>query len=216
MKFTIITLFPQIIEAALNDSILKKAQEKNLIKVECIQLRNFAIDKAGTVDDIPYGGGGGMLLRPEPLAAAITKAKENNSGKVIFFTPQGEKLKQEMLETYAEVQEDFIIICGHYEGIDQRIRDKYVDVEISMGDFVLTGGELPTAMFIDGVTRLLPGAINNRDSHKNDSHSPGLDRKKEHPHYTRPEEFEGSKVPEVLLSGHHANIETWRKENLKD
>jgi tRNA (guanine37-N1)-methyltransferase len=156
-----------------------------------------------------------MLLKPEPLAAAIKEAKQTNKGKVIFFTPQGRTLKQEMLEDFSDKKEDLIIVCGHYEGIDQRIRDKYIDIEISIGDFVLTGGEIPTCILIDGITRLIPTAISNKDSHQNDSFSPGLDRKKEHPHYTRPEIFEEMQVPEVLTSGHHANIEKWRRENLK-
>lgn len=216
MKFTIITLFPEIIQGSLTDSIMKRAIEAKHIEVEFIQLRDFAVDKHGTVDDVVYGGGHGLLLMPQPLSDAIAKARETNQGKIVFFTPQGKRLEQTDLEGLAKAKEDLIFICGHYEGIDQRIRDKYVDIEISIGDYVLTGGELPASILIDGITRLLPGVISDPDSHYYDSFSPGLNRKKEYPNYTRPAEFEGMEIPEVLLSGHHANIQKWRDENCKD
>ena len=205
MKFDVLTLFPEMFEP-LNSSIIGRAKEKNLIEINLINIRDFSRDKHKKVDDTPYGGGAGMVMMPDVVYDAY-KSVEDKNAKVIYMSPQGKKLTQKKVEEFAN-EEHLIILCGHYEGIDQRVIDKIVDEEISIGDYVLTGGELPAMVLIDSVSRYNSGVIA-EESREEESFSNGL---LEYPQYTRPEVFEGVKVPEVLLSGHHANIEKWRKE----
>ena len=205
MKFDVLTLFPEMFEP-LNSSIIGRAIEKNLIQINLINIRDFSKDKHKKVDDTPYGGGAGMVMMPDVVYDAY-KSVEDKNAKVIYMSPQGKKLTQKKVEELAK-QEHLIILCGHYEGIDQRVIDKIVDEEISIGDYVLTGGELPAMVLIDSVSRYNSGVIA-EESREEESFANGL---LEYPQYTRPEVFEGVKVPEVLLSGHHANIEKWRKE----
>ena len=205
MKFDVLTLFPEMFEP-LNSSIIGRAKEKNLIEINLINIRDFSKDKHKKVDDTPYGGGAGMVMMPDVVYDAY-KSVEDKNAKVIYMSPQGKKLTQKKVEELAN-QEHLIILCGHYEGIDQRVIDKIVDEEISIGDYVLTGGEIPAMVLIDSVSRYNSGVIA-EESIEEESFANGL---LEYPQYTRPEVFEGVKVPEVLLSGHHANIEKWRKE----
>lgn len=215
MRFDIITLFPNLCQGYLSDSILKRALEQGKIDVKFWQLRDFSDDKKHhKVDDTPYGGGAGMVIRPQPLWDCIHEVKKHNKGPVIFLTPQGQTFKQELAEELSTEHQEIILVCGRYEGIDQRIRNSLIDLEISVGKYVLTGGELPALIIIDALSRLVPGVLGEQESADHDSFSAAFDRKKEHPHYTRPEEFEGMKVPDVLLSGHHAEIEKWRREKL--
>ncbi len=196
-------------EGSLSFSLLKKAQEKKLVEINLTNIRDFSADKHKMVDDTAFGGGAGMVMKPDPIVRAIGS---RGKGQVILMTPSGKKLDQEMAKRLSK-EKHLIIICGHYEGIDQRVRDKYVDEEISIGDYVLTGGELPALVLVDTVCRLVPGVVKEKDSLVNDSFYSGL---LDHPSYTRPEEFEGSIVPEVLKSGNHKDIERWRrKESLK-
>ena len=205
MKFDVLTLFPEMFEP-LNSSIIGRAKEKNLIQINLINIRDFSKDKHKKVDDTPYGGGAGMVMMPDVVYDAY-KSVEDKNAKVIYMSPQGKKLTQKKVEELAK-QEHLIILCGHYEGIDQRVINKIVDEEISIGDYVLTGGEIPAMVLIDSVSRYNSGVIA-EESIEEESFANGL---LEYPQYTRPEVFEGVKVPEVLLSGHHANIEKWRKE----
>ena len=205
MKFDVLTLFPEMFEI-LNQSIIGKAIEKDLINVQLINIRDFSKDKHKKVDDTPYGGGAGMVMKPDVVYDAYQAIKDEQA-KVIYMSPQGKPLNQKKVEELAK-ESHLIILCGHYEGIDQRVLDKIVDEEISIGDYVLTGGEIPAMVLIDSVSRYVEGVLK-EDSIKEESFSKGL---LEYPQYTRPEVFEGMKVPEVLLSGHHENIEKWRKE----
>ncbi len=205
MKFDILTLFPEMFKS-LDMSIIGRAKEKNLIEINLINIRDFSRDKHKKVDDTPYGGGAGMVMKPDVVYDAYKSIKDKNA-KVIYMSPQGIKLNQKKVEELAK-QEHLIILCGHYEGIDQRVIDKIVDEEISIGDYVVTGGELPAMVLIDAVSRYSNGVIA-EDSRKEESFTNVM---LEYPQYTRPEVFEGVKVPEVLLSGHHENIDKWRKE----
>ena len=205
MKFDVLTLFPEMFEI-LNQSIIGKAIEKELIDINLINIRDFSKDKHKKVDDTPYGGGAGMVMKPDVVYDAYQSIKDRNA-KVIYMSPQGKPLNQKKVEELSK-ENHLIILCGHYEGIDQRVLDKIVDEEISIGDYVLTGGEIPAMVLIDSVSRYVEGVLK-EDSIKEESFSNGL---LEYPQYTRPEIFEGMKVPEVLLSGHHENIEKWRKE----
>ena len=205
MKFDVLTLFPEMFEL-LNQSIIGKAIEKDLIDINLINIRDFSKDKHKKVDDTPYGGGAGMVMKPDVVYDAYQSIKDRNA-KVIYMSPQGKPLNQQKVEELSK-ENHLIILCGHYEGIDQRVLDKIVDEEISIGDYVLTGGEIPAMVLIDSVSRYVEGVLK-EDSIKEESFSNGL---LEYPQYTRPEVFEGMKVPEVLLSGHHENIEKWRKE----
>ena len=205
MKFDVLTLFPEMFEL-LNQSIIGKAIEKDLIDIKLINIRDFSKDKHKKVDDTPYGGGAGMIMKPDVVYDAYQSVKDENA-KVIYMSPQGKPLNQKKVEELSK-ENHLIILCGHYEGIDQRVLDKIVDEEISIGDYVLTGGEIPAMVLIDSVSRYVKGVLK-EDSIKEESFSNGL---LEYPQYTRPEIFEGMKVPEVLLSGHHENIEKWRKE----
>lgn len=206
MKITILTLFPGMFDGFLGESIIKRAIANGLIEIKIINIRDYAFDKHKQVDDTPFGGGCGMLLKPEPLTRALEDI--NQRGKVIFTSPQGKTLNQDLVKELVEEQ-NITIIAGHYEGIDERVIEKYVDMEISIGDYVLTGGELPSMIIADAVARLVPGVLGNAESYTNDSFFNGL---LDCPHYTRPAQYEGQNVPEVLLSGHHKNIEKWRKK----
>ncbi|MBS5857647.1 MAG: tRNA (guanosine(37)-N1)-methyltransferase TrmD [Clostridium sp.] len=205
MKFDILTLFPEMFEN-LKQSIIGRAIEKNIININLINIRDFSKDKHKKVDDTPYGGGAGMVMKPDIVYSAYNSIKDKNA-RVIYMSPQGKTLNQEKVEELSK-EEHLVILCGHYEGIDQRVLDKIVDEEISIGDYVLTGGELPAMVLIDSVSRYVEGVLK-EDSIKEESFSNGL---LEYPQYTRPEVFEGEKVPEILLSGHHENISKWRKE----
>ena len=205
MKFDVLTLFPEMF-SAVKQSILGKAIEKGLIDINLINIRDFSKNKHKKVDDTPYGGGAGMVIRPDVVYDAYKSVYDENA-KVIYLTPQGKTLNQKMVEDLSK-EKRLILLCGHYEGIDQRVIDKIVDEEISIGDYVLTGGEIPAMVLIDSVSRYTQGVLS-QESIKEESFSKGM---LEYPQYTRPEIFEGEKVPEVLLSGHHGNIDNWRKE----
>lgn len=205
MKFDVLTLFPEMFEC-LNQSVIGRAVEKELIDINLVNIRDFSNNKHKKVDDTPYGGGSGMVMMPDVVYRAFQSVRSEKA-KVIYMSPQGKTLDQKKVEDLAK-QEHLIILCGHYEGIDQRVLDKIVDEEISIGDYVLTGGEIPAMVLIDSVSRYVKGVLN-EDSIKEESFSNGL---LEYPQYTRPEEFGGEKVPEILLSGNHQNIYKWRKE----
>lgn len=200
-------------DGVLNSSMLWKAQKENLVEYELVNLRDFGIGRRRQVDDIPYGGGDGMVLRPEPLFVAVEKAKKSDpDAQVLLMTPRGELFSQEMAREFAATEAGLIIICGRYEGYDERITT-LVDKQISIGEYVLTGGELPAMTVVDAVTRLIPGVLGGATSAEKESFS--RPQEIEHPHYTRPEEYRGLKVPDVLLTGHHAEIEKWRAQNQK-
>lgn len=212
MRIDILTLFPEMFAGVLSSSILGKASEKELVEFHVTNFRDFSESKHGTVDDTPYGGGGGMVLKPEPLFRAVESLTGDKKPRVILMCPQGVPYNQKLAEELAQEQH-LVFLCGHYEGYDERIRQHLVTDEISIGDYVLTGGELAAMVVIDSVVRLQPGALGNQTSAVEDSFSTGL---LEYPHYTRPADFRGWKVPDVLLSGHHANIVKWRlKESLR-
>lgn len=207
MKFTALTIFPEMF-APLQESILKRAQEADYIRIELVNFREYAQTKHKNVDDVPYGGGNGMLLKPEPVFRALA-ALEKTAGRrrIILLSPQGAVFNQKCAARLASYDE-IVFLCGHYEGFDERIRD-LADEEISIGDYVLTGGELAAMVIIDAVSRLIPGVLGKQSSSEHDSHEDGL---LEYPQYTRPREFAGKRVPEILFSGHHHNIEQWRRK----
>lgn len=209
MRFDVLTLFPEMYEP-LKTSILGKAQEMKKIEINIINIRDFSKDKHRKVDDTPYGGGAGMVIRPDVVYDAYQSIEGKEKAKVIYLSPQGTTLKQEKVEGLAK-EEHLILLCGHYEGIDQRVLEEIVDEEISIGDYVLTGGELPSMVLIDSVSRYVEGVLT-QESVREESFSNGL---LEYPQYTRPETFLQKKVPEVLLSGHHENIRKWRLEQAK-
>jgi tRNA (guanine37-N1)-methyltransferase len=211
MEFDVLTLFPAMFTGPLEASILGRAREKGLVRVDVHQIRDYARDKHRTTDDLPYGGGPGMVMKPEPLFAAweAARARSAAGARTILLSPQGRPLRQPMLEAWAEKGERLILVCGRYEGVDERFIDECVDEEVSLGDFVLTGGELAALTLIDGVTRLIPGVLGNEQSSETESFADGL---LEGPQYTRPPEFHGRVVPEVLLSGDHKKIAAWRRE----
>jgi tRNA (guanine37-N1)-methyltransferase len=215
MKIDVLTLFPEMFSGVFGQSILHKAAEKSAVQYNVVNFRDFADNKHNTVDDYPYGGGAGMVLMPQPIFDAVESLRDSAESKktrVILLCPQGERYEQKKAEELAK-EEHLIFICGHYEGYDERIRQHVVTDEISIGDYVLTGGELGAMVVIDSVVRLLPEVLGNEESHIKDSFSTGL---LEHPHYTRPADFRGLKVPDVLLSGNHKLIEQWRnKEALR-
>lgn len=206
MKISILTLFPEMFNI-FNESIIGRAREKELVKLECLNIRDYTKNKHKKVDDYPYGGGAGMVMTPQPVVDTIRACKENNKGKVIFLGPKGRTFNQDLAKELAK-EKELIFLCGHYEGIDERIF-KHVDMEVSLGDFVLTGGEMAAIPIIDSVLRLVPGVLGKQESFEDESYSDGL---LEYPQYTRPEEFEGDRVPDVLLSGHHENIRKWRRK----
>lgn len=209
MQFDVLTLFPEMF-IPLQKSILERAQKNGNIDINLINIRDFSKDKHKKVDDTPYGGGAGMVIRPDVVYDAYNSIENRKNAKVIFLSPQGKTLNQQKVEELSN-QEHLILLCGHYEGIDQRVLDKIVDEEISIGDYVLTGGELPSMVLIDAVSRYVDGVLN-KESIKEESFSNNL---LEYPQYTRPETFLDEKVPEVLISGHHENIRKWREEQSK-
>ncbi|KRE83210.1 tRNA (guanine-N1)-methyltransferase [Paenibacillus sp. Soil766] len=218
MRVDVLTLFPEMFEGVFSSSILGKARDKGIVSLSTVNFRDYSTNKHNTVDDYPYGGGGGMVLKPEPIFGAVedlpthqTAEGEAVKPRVILLCPQGETFTQKKAEELAG-EEHLVFICGHYEGYDERIRQYLVTDELSVGDYVLTGGEIPAMVVIDSVVRLLPGVLGNEMSAVTDSFSTGL---LEYPHYTRPAKFRDWEVPEMLLSGHHANVKKWRnKESL--
>lgn len=205
MKIDILTLFPEYFQV-FNYSIIGRAKEKGILSVEAHNIRDYSKDKHRRVDDYTYGGGAGMLMTPQPIVDCINAVKKQNNGKVIFLGPRGRKFNQEIAEELSK-EENLIFLCGHYEGIDERVYD-YIDDELSIGDFILTGGENACIPIIDSICRLIPGVLNKKESHEEESFSNGL---LEYPQYTRPVNFNDKKVPEVLLSGHHENIRKYRR-----
>lgn len=214
MRFDILTLFPDLVLPYFEDSILRRAIEKKKIVVHVHDIRTYSKDKHKKVDDTPYGGGAGMVMACQPLFDAIKAVKKKNKGPVIYLSPAGKRFAQEKVEKMAKLK-GMILLCGRYEGIDQRVIDELVDEELSIGDFVLTGGELGALVVVDAVSRLIPGVLGAKESPEEESFSEALDRKIEYPHYTKPAEFKKLKVPKVLLSGNHADIAAWRKKHLR-
>ena len=210
MNYHVLTLFPEMIENGMNTSITGRAITKGLLSLEAINIRDFAFNKHQKVDDYPYGGGAGMLMQAEPVYLSYESIAERIGRKprVIFLTPQGKTFNQDMAKEFA-LEEDLVFLCGHYEGIDERVLEEIVTDYVSIGDYVLTGGELPAMVMMDSISRMVPGVLNNQESGETESFSGNL---LEYPQYSRPEEWHGKKVPEVLLSGHHKNIETWRRQ----
>ncbi|MDF2473559.1 MAG: tRNA (guanine-N1)-methyltransferase [Anaerocolumna sp.] len=211
MNFHVLTLFPEMIEQGLNTSIIGRALEKELLTLQTVNIRDFAENKHNRVDDYPYGGGAGMVMAPGPVYRAFQHVKDqiiSKKPRVIYLTPQGQVFNQNLAEEFAK-EEDLVFLCGHYEGIDERALELIVTDNVSLGDYVLTGGELAAMVVIDAISRLVPGVLNNDTSAEFESFQDNL---LEYPQYTRPEEFMGKKVPEVLLSGHHAKIDAWRRE----
>ena len=210
-KIQVITLFPEMFDGVLNTSMMWKAQQQQAVAFTMVNLREFGIGPRQQVDDTPYGGGDGMLLKPEPLFAAVMKAKEADpTAKVLLMTPRGQRWKQSLAKEWADADQGYIFICGRYEGYDERIVS-LVDEQVSVGDYVLTGGELPAMTIIDSIVRLIPGVLGGEMSAEIESFSDG--ETLEFPQYTKPAEFNGMKVPDVLLSGHHAEIAKWRAAN---
>lgn len=215
MTFDVLTIFPNLLDSYLKDSIIKREIKKRTIKIRFHDIRKYSKNKHKKVDDTPYGGGAGMLMTPQPIYDCIKAAKKKNSrAPVIYLTPKGKLFDYKTAKRLAR-KKGLILLCGRYEGIDERIRKLCVDEEISIGNYVLTGGELPAAVIIDAVTRLLPRALGNKESAREDSFTEALAGKKEYPHYTKPRVFKGLKVPDVLLSGNHAKIGKWRKKQIK-
>lgn len=210
MQFYIMTLFPDMVMNGLSTSITGRAMEKELLQIEAVNIRDYAFNKHNSVDDYPYGGGAGMLMQAEPVFQAYSaiKKKAGRTPRVVYMSPQGRTFDQEMAEEFAK-EEELVLLCGHYEGIDERVLEEIVTDYVSIGDYVLTGGELPAMVVVDTVSRLVPGVLHNDVSAEFDSFQDSL---LEYPQYSRPEIWHGKQVPPVLLSGHHANVEKWRRE----
>jgi tRNA (guanine37-N1)-methyltransferase len=209
MRIDVLTLFPKLFEEPFGYGIFKRAAENGLVRVNLVDIRDYAHDKHRTADDYPYGGGAGMVMKPEPLFEAVEAVREEvPGGRVILLTPQGRPFGQELAAELAR-EDHLVFICGHYEGVDERVREHLADDEISIGDYVLTGGEIPAMVVMDAVLRLIPGVLGSGASPVEESHAGGL---LEYPQYTRPPDYRGWKVPEVLLSGNHAEIAAWRRE----
>ncbi len=210
MHFYIMTLFPEMVLEGLNTSILGRAVDSGILQIEAVNIRDYAFNKHQSVDDYPYGGGAGMLMQAEPVYLCWQSIVDRIGKKprVILTSPAGQTFNQSMAEEFSK-EEDLIFLCGHYEGIDERVLDEIVTDPVSIGDYVLTGGELPAMMMIDAISRMVPGVLHNEESTQSESFQGNL---LEYPQYSRPEVWHGRKVPEVLLSGHHANIEKWRRE----
>ncbi|MCX5705267.1 MAG: tRNA (guanosine(37)-N1)-methyltransferase TrmD [Candidatus Omnitrophica bacterium] len=208
MKIDIITIFPKMFGPILNESMVKRAQAKGKVKISICDLRDHTLDKHRKVDDRPFGGGSGMVMTPEPIFNAVKALKKTTRSHVVLLCPQGKKFTQDTAKKLAK-KKHLILICGHYEGVDERVRQELVDEEISIGDYVLTGGELPAMVLVDAVVRLIPGVLGDKNSLNFESFEGNL---LEYPHYTRPANFKGLCVPSILLSGDHKNIEIWRKK----
>jgi len=211
MRIDVITLFPEMMETVLNESIIGRAQKKGVLEICCHQLREFAFDKHRHVDDAPYGGGKGMLMMTEPIALCYEDicSKLQEKPYFVYMSPQGNVLNQQKLIDISSKHKNICVLCGHYEGVDQRVIDELVDEEISIGDYVLTGGELPTLVFVDALARMEKGVLSEDECFTKESHYDGL---LEYPQYTRPQVWRGREVPPVLLSGHHENVDKWRRE----
>lgn len=211
MRIDILTTFPQMIEAVVSESVIGRARQRGMVDIEAVNLRDFTDDKHHTTDDAPYGGGPGMVMKPDPVfraVEALTSRKAGRKTRILLMTPQGKRFDQKMAEELSR-ESDIIMICGRYEGVDERVREHLVTDEVSIGDYVLTGGELAAMVIADAVSRLIPGVLGDETSPEAESFSSGL---LEYPQYTRPADYRGYKVPEVLLSGNHAEIEKWRRE----
>ena len=210
MNFHVLTLFPEMIENGMNTSITGRAITKGLLTLEAVNIRDYAFNKHQKVDDYPYGGGAGMLMQAEPVYLAYQSIEEKIGyrPRVVYLTPQGSVFNQTMAKDFAK-EKDLVFLCGHYEGIDERVLEEVVTDLVSIGDYVLTGGELPAMVMMDSISRMVPGVLSNQESGETESFAGNL---LEYPQYSRPEEWHGKKVPPVLLSGHHANIEAWRRE----
>ncbi len=210
MKIDILTLFPEMCESVLSESIIGRARDAKLVEINCHNIRDYTEDKHNRVDDAPYGGGTGMIMQAQPIYDCYMALTKNGElpYHLIYMSPQGKTLTQEKVRELAQM-DNLALLCGHYEGVDERVIDEIVDEEISIGDYVLTGGELPAMVLCDSVCRMLPGVLKNEDAYTRESHFDGL---LEYPQYTRPAVWKGREVPEVLLSGHHANIEKWQVE----
>jgi tRNA (guanine37-N1)-methyltransferase len=211
MRVDVLTLFPEMLRSPLEHSILKRARESGRLDVRLVDIRDFTTDRHRTADDAPYGGGAGMVMKPEPLFRAVEHVIASSDGagpdRIVLMTPQGEPFSQARAREFAQ-EEHLLLLCGRYEGIDERVREHLVTDELSIGDYVLTGGELPALVVLDAVARLIPGVLGDEESPMHDSFTDDL---LEHPHYTRPADFRGWKVPEVLVSGHHESVEQWRR-----
>lgn len=209
MRFDILTIFPEIFDAVLGSSIIGRAQDKGIISVNTWNIRDYTLDKHKKTDDYPYGGGNGLVMLAQPIQATYDALVSNLDYKpfFIYMSPKGKPMDQKLVEELSS-HKHLVLLCGHYEGVDERILDKLVDKEVSIGDYVLTGGELPAMVLIDAVSRTIPGVLSNENSYIDESHNDGV---LEYPQYTRPYEFMGMKVPDILLSGHHSNIEKWRR-----
>ena len=209
MKFDILTIFPEIFDSVLGSSIIGRAQESGLVSIKAYNIREFSKDKHKKTDDYPYGGGNGLVMLAQPIYDAYRSAVENLDYKpwFIYMSPQGKRLNQQLVEELS-VHKHIILLCGHYEGVDERVLEELVDEEVSIGDYVLTGGEIPAMVLIDTICRTVPGVLSNENSYSDESHKDGI---LEYPQYTRPDEILDKKVPDVLLSGHHANINKWRR-----
>ena len=212
MRFHVLTLFPDMIRDGFQTSITGRAVEKGLLSVNAVNIRDFSVNKHNRVDDYPYGGGAGMVMQAEPVCRAyesvVSGLSSEKKPRVLYMTPQGKVFNQRMAEEFSR-EEELVFLCGHYEGIDERVLEETVTDEVSIGDYVLTGGELPALVIMDAISRLLDGVLHNGESAEFDSFHDNL---LEYPQYSRPEEWRGKKVPAILLSGHHANVETWRRE----
>ncbi|MCX7715282.1 MAG: tRNA (guanosine(37)-N1)-methyltransferase TrmD [Clostridia bacterium] len=210
MRFDVLTLFPNMFEAVLGESIIGRARENKILEMNFVDIRAFSKNKHRKVDDYPYSGGGGMLMTPQPIYDAYLSIAGDLDYKpfTIYMSPQGKVFSQNVAKELSK-KEHIVLLCGHYEGVDQRVIDEIVDMELSIGDFVLTGGEIPAMAVIDAVSRLIPNVLSGEESYKNESHFSGL---LEYPQYTRPAEFLGRKVPDILISGHHENIEKWKRQ----
>ena len=211
MRFDVLTLFPELIETHLGFSIMKRAKEDGIIEVNAINPRDYTLDKHKKCDDAPFGGGAGMVMMPQPIADAIKAVDPDHQALRIYLSPKGRVFKQSVVLEYSK-KERLLLLCGHYEGVDQRVIDLFIDQELSIGDFVLTGGEIAAMAVVDAVARYVDGVING-ESLEQESFASGM---LEYPHYTRPQEFMGLKVPEVLTSGHHGNVEKWRAKKSKE